>query len=156
MVGNSVKRFIAQRYHRNGVSGDGAVVTEFVPKGATYHLIAVTLMPEFNDSLTPSGGDSAPPDEWVRQWVSVFATRTVVITPTDVTEPWRGADLWGPEIAHEYRRRCMEATNEWDRYDPAMERYNDVHADPEEVARLVAENDAAVEELFGLPKGTLT
>jgi hypothetical protein len=133
-------------------------VTAFVSKGSNQHLIATTLTPYLNDELTPRGGESAPLDEWVDAWVNAMATRTVVVSPLDVTETWRGADTWGREIAREWRRRCM-AGEEWPGqgdYDPAMEWYDEVHADPEEVARMVAENDAAIEETFGLPKGTLT
>ena len=70
----------------------------------------------------------------------------------DPLAPKRGADLWGHDIAREYRQRSIAS----DGYDPALEWYREVHMDPHELARLVAENNAAVEEMLNLKPGTLS
>lgn len=153
MAHNEVRRFIDQRFHRNGIGGDGAVVTAFVSSDGQ-HLIATTLTPYLNDDLTPPTYRAdwyTLAEPWVDRWVDAFQTRTVVIDPADPMRPLRGSDFWGHEIANEYRRRVI-AGEMWpgqgEGHDPAMEWYDEQHADPAEVARLIAANNEAVEALF--------
>lgn len=157
---NEIKRFTSQSYHRNGVSGDPAVVTAFVTRDGQ-RLIATTLTPYHNSHLTPAahyGGESAPIECWIDRWVDAFATRTVVVDPSDTTQPKRGADVWGHEIAQEWRRRNLagEVWKDSDPRDPALEWYHDVHMDPHELERLKAENNRNIEEVLGLPTGSLS
>lgn len=153
MVGNEVKRIISQRFHRNGVSGDPAIVTAFVSSEGEA-LIAVSLTPNLNDDLTPiayHGGEDATEERFIDRWLDAFAVRTVVVDPTDPTRTLRGADLWGREVAQAWRQRCLTGNAHgggMSGYDPALEWYHEVHADPDVVAALMAENDKAIEEFL--------
>ncbi len=148
-----IKRIISQRFHRNGVSGDPAVVTAFTAsEGGDF--IAVSLTPNLNDDLTPiayHGGEDATPERFIDRWVDAFAVRTVVVDPANPTRTLRGADVWGREIAQAWRQLCqtgMAHGSQQTGYDPALEWYHEVHADPDEVAALRAENDKAIEEFL--------
>jgi hypothetical protein len=148
-----VKRFISQRFHRNGVSGDPAIVTAFVSSEGD-NLVAVSLTPPLNSDLTPFdfyGGEDATEERFIDRWLDVFAVRSVVVDPTDPTRTLRGADMWGREIAQEWRRLCQTGNAHGEGmggYDPALEWYHEVHADPDVVAALMAENAKSIEEFL--------
>ena len=159
-MGN-VKKIHSQRFQRNGVSGDAAVVTAFTSSEGEY-LIAVSLTPHLNSDLTPIahyGGETATQERFIDRWVSAFCVRTVVVDPADPTSAFRGADYFAPEIAQAWRALCQSGKahgSDQTGYDPATEWYDELHFDPAELARLKAENRAAIEETFGLRKGVLS
>ena len=153
----NIKQVHSQRFQRNGVSGDCAVVTAFTSSEGE-ELIAVSLMPHLNSDLTPIahyGGESATKEQFIDRWVDAFAVRTVAVDPSDPTRALRGADMWGGEIAQEWRQRCQTGNVHGEgtgAYDPAAGWYEEIHFDPAELARLKADNDALVDELLGLSK----
>jgi hypothetical protein len=156
----TIKRIIEQAYHRNGVSGHPAVVSLFEDEeneGVVF--VATSLSPSMcSEALTPDDymvtryGEK---EAYVEQWLRRFTTDTVVLNVERLAEgnirfganSWRG-DVYGRELAEAWREKQLADTRYGGSYDPALEWYNDQHADPDEVAALMAENAKSIEEFL--------
>ena len=139
-MGN-IKRFVGMNYHRNGVGGYGAVVTIF-ESAETGRMVATSIDPPTYGAESKAEAPRRPSqyaiqrlgfkEAYIEAYLDAFARSTVVVTVEQVNEgdtktAWRGADYYGPEIAREWRRRCMESLI-WPGqpgHDPALEQFHE-------------------------------
>lgn len=161
-----VKKIHQQAYHRNGIGGHGAVISLFEVEGEKGLFVATSLVPDLDESLTPSAFQIeryGEQEAYVEQWLQRFATDTVALNVEQTARgniafaegnSWRGADHYGRDLARAWRATCLNGERDFS-YDPATEWYDEVQSDPAETARLIEQSNREAEEALGLTPGTL-
>lgn len=130
-----IKRIIAQDYHRNGIGGNGTIVTIFEPEPEegipAGPFLAMTIDPELVGDHVPTesrvkyrGGFVAADEQsrLIQFAANTYAVHLGMAVDGDIeftSNSWRAGDHWGPGIAEAWRDRCVNPTESWGHsYDP--------------------------------------
>lgn len=100
-------RIIKQDYHRNGIGGDGFIVSlvdwpEADEKAVTPHFVAVSFPDP--DSRHERGEQI----EYMRSHTAILSIDQLMVG--DIDNAWRGADMVGPYVVKAWEAACRAGT----------------------------------------------
>lgn len=109
-------RVVKQDYHRNGIGGDGFVVSLVEwkePETATPHFVAISFFAE------DTGLTREVQAETFRAKTAVLSLDDLMVG--DIENAWRGADRVGLAVVDAWVKRCAAQTTPYDPFEQEKE-----------------------------------
>lgn len=120
-------RVVKQDYHRNGIGGDGFIVSlvDWPEAGedlVTPHFVAVS----FTDP--DSRHERGEQIEYMRSHTAVLSIDQLMVG--DIKNAWRGADRVGPAVVQAWETACLDGTAHTLSGTPATHGYDPFEQEP--------------------------